>query len=101
MPLMPTGGAIVTVLALLYYRSAFFRSSPRDKASRSAALEVTPSFGKVWYRCVATVRCDKNSRSPICLFVRPAAARVAISRSHSIYVSQPKAVASLIEQAAG
>jgi len=30
---------------------------------------VTPSFGKIWYRCVATVRCDRYSRSPICLSV--------------------------------
>jgi hypothetical protein len=30
------------------YGSAAFRSSLRDNASRSAALDVTPSFGKIW-----------------------------------------------------
>jgi hypothetical protein len=50
------------------------------RASRRAAREAMPSFGKTWYRWVPTVRGERKSRSPICLLVKPAAASSAISR---------------------
>lgn len=41
------------------------------RASRRAARDVTTSFGNARYRCTPTVRCDKDSRSPVSLLDRP------------------------------
>ena len=56
------------------------------RASRRAAREVMPSLGKIWYRCAPTVRCERNSRSAICLFVSPDAASWATSSSWGVRV---------------
>ena len=53
-------------------------------ASRKAAREVIPNFGNTRYRCVPTVRGDMYNCSPICLFVMPVAARLAISSSWGV-----------------
>src|SRR6267378_5695210 len=49
-----------------------------ERASRRPALLVTLSLGKIWYRCVDTVRGERWSSLPISLFVSPRAARLAI-----------------------
>jgi hypothetical protein len=54
---------------------------------------VTPSLGKIWYKWAPTVRCAKNSRCPICLLLRPAAASIAISLSCGVSDAQSRGTA--------
>jgi hypothetical protein len=54
------------------------------KASRNAARDLIPSFGKIRYRWDETVRGDMYSRAEISRLVKPVAASSAISRSWGV-----------------
>ena len=55
-----------------------------ERTEPSSMRAVIPSFGKIRYRCVPTVRCETNSRWPISRLERPLAARWAIWSSCAV-----------------
>ena len=64
------------------------RAARGASAAPSSAREVIPSFGNTRYRCVLTVRCERNSRWPISRFDRPSAASWAICSSCAVSSSR-------------